>query len=55
MTLADLLEAVQEAIDTYGAEATVVTHDSGNRYGANFGRLDQWGELFADADADPDD
>ncbi|AKF14337.1 hypothetical protein SEA_VINCENZO_75 [Mycobacterium phage Vincenzo] len=57
MTLADLLAAVQEAIDTYGEDAKVVTKDSGQRYGANFGRLggayDQ--DLFEDADAPAED
>lgn len=46
MTLRDLLTAVQEAIDEHGEDAEIVTKDNGNRYGANWGTLDSYGDLF---------
>lgn len=56
-TLAELLEAVEIAIDLYGNDAIIVTKDIGNRYGAQYGglslRLDDIYE--ADPDEDEDD
>lgn len=56
VTLSDLLEAVQQAITEFGADATIVTFDGGNRYGANFGALatEGMGDLVI-TDANPDD
>lgn len=45
VTLADLLEQVQEAINEWGEDAEVVLYQSNNRYGANYGRLSRY-ELF---------
>lgn len=42
MTLGALLEAVQTAVDEWGEDAEVVLFQTNNRYGANFGKLDQW-------------
>lgn len=50
ITLADLLQAVQDAVEEFGGEARVVL-DEGGRYGANFGYLSQWEDLFTDGDA----
>jgi hypothetical protein len=38
VTLNELLEAIQEAIQEHGGEAVVVL-DNGQRYGAQFGRI----------------
>ncbi|UXE04394.1 hypothetical protein SEA_FUNSIZED_23 [Mycobacterium phage Funsized] len=46
MTLRDLLHAVEDAIAEHGLDARVVTKDSGNRYGARWGRIDADGDLF---------
>ena len=45
MTLADLAEMIQDAIEKFGEDSVVVTHDLGNRYGANFGRIDQFQDI----------
>lgn len=47
MRLADLLDAVQYAIDEHGEDAEVVL-DNGQRYGAQFGYIATmgWGEVF---------
>lgn len=45
LTLSDLLEQVQEAINEWGEDAEVVLYQSNNRYGANYGRLSRY-ELF---------
>lgn len=39
MSLGDLLEAVEMAIEEWGEDAEVVIHQMNNRYGANFGRI----------------
>ena len=52
MTLGDLLATIEQAVADFGEDALVVTRDTGNRYGANWGRLDQWAEV---ADADDED
>lgn len=51
MTLADLLAAVQDAIDMFGEEAEVVT-DNGQRYGARYGYLVEgsYGMTFGEVD-----
>lgn len=55
MTLRDLLAAVEDAITEFGEDAIIATKDTGNRYGAQFGRLDQWGDLFTDAAPEDED
>lgn len=39
LTLADLLEQVQDAIELWGDDAEVVLYQNNNQYGANYGRL----------------
>ena len=39
VTLGDLLEEIQHAIELHGEDAVVCTQDTGNRYGANFGAI----------------
>ncbi|QWY84438.1 hypothetical protein SEA_KNOCKER_97 [Mycobacterium phage Knocker] len=54
-TLADLRDAIEDAIEEFGEDALIVTKDTGNRYGARFGRLDGYGDMFTDPEADNDD
>lgn len=54
VTLADLLEQVQDAIEEWGEDATVVLHQVNNRYGANYGKLNRW-DLFEGIESDEDD
>lgn len=54
MTLADLLEAVEMAIEDWGADTEVVLHQTNNRYGANFGTVHQW-DTFSSSEADRDE
>lgn len=55
VTLADLLSAVQDAIEQFGEDAKVVV-SNGQRYGAGFGSLEAYygGEVVI-SDAAPDD
>ena len=39
LNLFDLQRMVERAIEDYGGESVVVTYDSGNRYGANWGSI----------------
>jgi hypothetical protein len=39
VTLADLLEKVQEAVDEHGEDAVVVLQQTNNGHGANYGKL----------------
>lgn len=58
MTLRDLIDALEAAADEHGDDALVVTHDSGNRYGANFGCIDIYADTITlpeDEDEDSDD
>ena len=41
ITLGDMLRMIQEAIETHGVDAKVVL-DNGQRYGAQFGRIDSY-------------
>lgn len=50
MTLAELLEQVQEAVTEWGEDAEVVTFQSNNGRGANFGRLQSGYGLFESAE-----
>lgn len=45
MTLFDLQQAIAEAIEKYGDDAMIVT-DNGDRYGATFGGIDSYRDLF---------
>jgi hypothetical protein len=45
-TLGDLLRALEEAVSEFGEDARLVTRDDTNRYGASWGHLEQWGDLF---------
>lgn len=53
MRLGDILAAVEEAITEWGEDALVVTHDTDNRYGANYGALGNYGMLF-EAEPNPE-
>lgn len=56
MTLGELFQQVQEAIDMFGEDALIVTAETGNQRGARFGSLSSaYGDLFTDADPDGDD
>lgn len=50
MTLADLADMVDLAIERYGKDAIVVTKESGNRYGARWGSIDSFSEIAAEDD-----
>ena len=39
ITLGDLQEILTEAINSYGEDAQIITHDGGNKYGANYGGI----------------
>lgn len=54
MTLAELLEAVQEVITEWGPEATVVAYQRNNGYGASYGTLSQYG-TFDKVDGEDDE
>ena len=50
VSLADLLEQVQEAIVEWGEDAEVVVYQINNRYGASYGQLARGYELFDASD-----
>lgn len=52
ISLRDLMAAIETAIHEFGEDAILVTQDSGNRYGARFGYLEKFGDLFEDTDDD---
>ena len=54
LTLAELLEQVQDAILEWGEDAEVVTLQTNNGRGANFGRLNGGYGMF-EADDDEED
>ncbi len=54
ITLADLQAALEQAIADFGEEAQVVVF-SGKSYGADYGSLDCYGDLFEAVDGDDDD
>lgn len=54
MTLRDLREALEEAIEAYGEDAVIVT-DNGDRYGARFGGVDSYADLFSQPERDEDE
>ncbi|UVG34621.1 hypothetical protein SEA_CHEETO1_56 [Microbacterium phage Cheeto1] len=45
ITLGDLLEQVQQAIEDHGEDTKIILND-GQRYGANYGYLSPWSDLF---------
>lgn len=51
ITLRGLADAVAVAIDDFGEDAMIVL-DDGNRYGATFGLLSPWEDLFVEVDDD---
>ena len=51
VTLASILQQVQDAIDEWGEDAEVVLHQTNNGYGANYGRLYDYG-LFDGPEGD---
>lgn len=54
MTLGDLLSAVKNAIEDFGPDTRVVTHDGGNPYGANYGSIDPYEDTFTPLEDDED-
>ncbi|MFJ6532502.1 hypothetical protein [Microbacterium sp. NPDC091662] len=56
MTLGALLESLQDAVDEFGEDATVVVAN-GQRYGAGYGKLrvDRYGEVFSRPAAEDDE
>lgn len=54
MSLGDLLEAVQSAVEEWGEDAEVVLHQINNGYGANYGKLNMWDLFEASGDEDED-
>lgn len=54
ITLADLLEQVQSAINEWGEDAEVVLHQTNNGYGANYGSLAGGYDLFDGLEDDED-
>lgn len=55
MTLGELLEAVQTAIETHGEDTRIVISDPGNRYGAQYGYLPAYGDNIFTTDTEEDD
>lgn len=54
MTLYDLHRAIEQAMEEFGEDALVVT-DNGDRYGATFGGVDSYRDLFTAAREDEDE
>lgn len=46
-TLGDLLEQLQDAVERFGEDATLVLFQTNNRYGANFGKLATFESMFS--------
>lgn len=55
VTLADLAEMISCAISEFGPNAQVVTEDSGNRYGANWGNINTLEEIKSVCQDDEED
>lgn len=53
ISLADLLSAVQDAILAHGEEAKIVL-GNGQRYGATYGNISQWQDIFEAPEEDED-
>ncbi len=54
ITLADLLELVEEAVEEWGGDTEVVLYQTNNRYGANYGTLYRW-DVFSVPSSDEDE
>lgn len=54
VTLGDFLELVKEAIEEFGEDAMIVL-SNGQRYGAGFGKLSTYGDLFESTTRDEDE
>lgn len=54
LTLGDLLAAVEQAIADHGEDAVIVTEESGNHYGARFGNVEQYEDMFTSPDDEED-
>ena len=54
ITLGALLAAVQEAIEDKGAETKVVLNN-GERYGARWGNISQWSDIFEEDEEEEDE
>jgi hypothetical protein len=48
-TLADLRDAIEDAIDRFGKDAEVVLFQTNNGYGANFGKICTSEDIFQSA------
>lgn len=55
ISLGNLLEQVEQAIEEWGEDAEVVLHQQNNRYGANYGSLAEGFDLFQSADDDDEE
>jgi len=55
ITLADLASQIEAAIEQYGEDAEVVLYQTNNAYGAAYGSLEQYGDLFTEAEAADED
>jgi len=53
VTLQDMLEAIEQAIEEFGADSKVVL-SNGQRTGAGFGRIQAFGREVVISDANPD-
>ena len=51
VSLGDLLESIEMAIEEWGEDAEVVIHQMNNRYGANFGQFASY-DMFDASDDD---
>lgn len=53
ITLGDLLQRVQEAVDNFGEDVKVVLHN-GDSYGAAYGVLTEWVDTFEEEKEEED-
>lgn len=53
VTLGALAAALEEAIEEFGENAMIVL-SNGERYGASYGQLSQWDDLFVPVDDEED-
>ena len=54
ISLGDLMEALQEAINDHGEDAKVVLHN-GQQYGAAYGYISAWAGVFQTEDEDEEE
>lgn len=55
MTLQDLMARLEEAIEMFGPDALIVTHDAGNGYGASYGGINTYADTFTEIEGDEDE